>query len=159
MTGAVIVSMRVEATPLAAFRAFTEDIGVWWRPNALFQLTPRGDGRLRFEPGEGGRLIATFADGDDFVVGIITAWRPGAHLALSWRHATFSPEQSTELDVRFEAVGVDTRVTIEHRGWAQIPQDHAARHRCELSVFQRRQAEHWREGLLCLRARVRDISR
>ena len=56
MTAAVIVSIRVGATPLRAFEAFTEEIGEWWRPNPLFALTPRGDGRLRFEPGEGGRL-------------------------------------------------------------------------------------------------------
>jgi len=35
---------------------------------------------------------------------------------------------STQLDVRFEAVGDQTRVTVEHRGWDQIPQDHVARH-------------------------------
>ena len=54
MTAAVIVSIRVGATPLRAFEAFTEDIGEWWRPNPMFALTPRGDGHLRFEAGEGG---------------------------------------------------------------------------------------------------------
>src|SRR5262249_15633853 len=63
MTAAVIVSIRVGATPLRAFEAFTEEIGEWWRPNPLFALTPRGDGHLRFEPGEGGRLVATLANG------------------------------------------------------------------------------------------------
>src|SRR5262249_1316271 len=43
--------------------AFTEEIGEWWRPNPLFALTPRGDGHLRFEPGQGGRLVATLANG------------------------------------------------------------------------------------------------
>ena len=63
MTAAVIVSIRVDATPLRAFEAFTEEIGEWWRPNPLFTLTPRGDGHLRFEPGEGGQLVATLANG------------------------------------------------------------------------------------------------
>jgi hypothetical protein len=54
MTAAVIVSTRVDATRSRAFEAFTEEIGEWWRPNPLFVLTPRGDGHLRFEPGEGG---------------------------------------------------------------------------------------------------------
>src|SRR5262249_20232379 len=44
MTAAVIVSIRVSATPLRAFEAFTEEIGEWWRPSPLFALTPRGDG-------------------------------------------------------------------------------------------------------------------
>src|SRR5215475_6775282 len=63
MTAAVIVSIRVGATPLQAFEAFTAEIGEWWRPNPLFALTPRGDGHLRFEPGEGGRLVTTLANG------------------------------------------------------------------------------------------------
>jgi hypothetical protein len=42
MTAAIIVSIRVDATPLRAFEAFTEEIGQWWRPNPFFALTPRG---------------------------------------------------------------------------------------------------------------------
>lgn len=45
---AVIVSLRVKATPREAFDVFTQEIAAWWRPNGLFQLTPRGDGVLRF---------------------------------------------------------------------------------------------------------------
>lgn len=144
MTAAVIVSIRVAASPLRAFEAFTEEIGEWWRPNPLFMLTPHGGGRLRFEPGPGGRLVAALPDGEEFEVGRITVWRPGERLALTWRQATFVPDQSTALDVRFEPVGDETRVTVEHRGWDTIPQDHAARHGFELMLFQRRQAEHWR---------------
>ena len=147
MSAAVIVSIRVGAPPLQAFEAFTEEIGEWWRPNGLFALTPRGDGYLRFEPGEGGRLVATLANGKEFEVGRITVWRPGERLALTWRQASFAPDQSTELDVRFEAVGEETRVTVEHRGWDKIPQEHVARHGMELMLFQRRMAEHWRELL------------
>ena len=155
MTAAVIVSMRVGAAPLRAFDAFTEEIGEWWKPNPLFALTPRGDGHLRFEPGEGGRLVATLANGNEFEVGRITVWKPGERLALTWRQATFGPGQSTWLDVRFEAVGEETRVTVEHRGWDEIPQDHVARHGFELMLFQRRHAEHWRALLVSLDATLR----
>ncbi|OYW13798.1 MAG: SAM-dependent methyltransferase [Sphingomonadales bacterium 12-62-5] len=58
----------------------------------------------------------------------LTAWQRGQHLAFSWRQATFAPDQITHVDVRFEAVGEDTRVTVTHRGWDTIPQDHVARH-------------------------------
>jgi hypothetical protein len=152
MTAAVIVSIRVDATPLRAFEAFTAEIGSWWRPNPLFALTPRGDGELRFEPGEGGRLVASLSNGKEFEVGRITVWKPGERLALTWRQATFAPGQSTELDVRFEAVGDQTRVTVEHRGWDEIPRDHVARHGFELMLFQRRLAEHWRVLLAALEA-------
>ena len=144
MTAAVIVSIRVDATPLRAFEAFTAEIGEWWRPNSLFALTPRSDGHLRFEPGVGGRLVATLVNGTEFEVGRITVWRPGERLVLTWRQATFAPGQSTELEVRFEALGDVTRVTVEHRGWDGIPRDHVARHGFALMLFQRRQAEHWR---------------
>lgn len=142
MTSAVIVSLRVKATPQEAFEVFTREIGQWWRPNALFQLTPRGDGVLRFE--DGARLVTTLPDGKEFEIGRVTAWAPGERLAFSWRQATFAPEQQTFVEVRFEAVAEETRVTVEHRGWDTIPQEHAARHGFPLHVFQLRQAEHWR---------------
>lgn len=157
MTAAVIVSLRVGAPPARAFEAFTEEIGEWWCSHPLFQLTPDGDGYLRFEPGEGGRLIATLANGKQFEVGRITVWKPGERLALTWRQATFAPDQTTELDVRFEAIGDETRVTVEHRGWNLIPQDHAARHGFDLLLFQRRQADHWRILLASLNAVLREI--
>jgi hypothetical protein len=122
MSAAVIVSLRVAATPLRAFEVFTSEIGTWWVPNTLFRLTPDGDGRLRFEPGEGGRLVTTLDDGSEFEIGRISVWQPGERIALSWRQASFAPDQTTHLDVRFEAVGEETRVTVEHRGWDTIPQ-------------------------------------
>lgn len=152
MTAAVIVSIRVGAPPLRAFQAFTEEIGNWWRPNGLFSLTRQGDGRLRFEPGQGGRLVAELPDGSEFEVGRVNIWMPGERLALSWRQASFAPDQSTELDVTFEPVGDETRVTVEHRGWSRIPQEHAARHGMELILFQHRQVEHWRTLLASLKA-------
>ena len=50
MTAAVIVSIRVDATPLRAFEAFTEEIGVWWRPSSLFALASF-DAKLRRSSG------------------------------------------------------------------------------------------------------------
>jgi uncharacterized protein YndB with AHSA1/START domain len=150
MTAAVIVSLRVDASPLRAFEAFTEEIGEWWQSSPLFSLTPRGDGRLRFEPGEGGRLVTDLPTGRSFEIGRISVWEPGRRLVLSWRQATFRPDQTTELEVRFEAIGEQTRITVEHRGWDCIPQEHAARHGFELMLFQRRAAGHWRALLQSL---------
>lgn len=152
MTAAVIVSLRVAATPLRAFEAFTAEIGQWWVEDPMFRLTPRGDGALRFEPGEGGRLVTTLSNGHVFEVGRITVWRPGERLSLTWRQATFTPDQTTHLDVTFEPVGTETRITVEHRGWNTIPQHHVARHGFELIYFQRKLAEHWRALLGAMRA-------
>lgn len=142
---AVIVSLRVPATPQEAFDLFTGEIGAWWQPGALFQLTPRGDGTLRFE--DEARLVTQLPSGKVFEIGRVSAWQPGEYLAFSWRQATFAPGQLTHVDVRFEAVGEETRVTVEHRGWDSIPQDHVARHGFPLAATQMRLAEHWRAQL------------
>ena len=154
MTAAVIVSIRVSASPQRAFEVFTEEIGEWWSSHPLFPLSPGGDGVLRFEPGEGGRLVASLSDGDEFEVGRISVWAPGERLVLTWRHASFAADQTTEVEVRFEPVGEQTRVTVEHRGWDSIPQDHAARHGFDLILFQRRLSEHWRSCLVSLDAKL-----
>jgi uncharacterized protein YndB with AHSA1/START domain len=139
----VLVALRVDATPEQAFAAFTEEIGSWWRPNGLFQFTVGRSGTLRFEPGPAGRLLETYADGSSFVIGQVRTWDPPRHLAVEWRHASFADDQSTELHVRFEPAGAQTRVIVEHLGWDAIPSAHAARHGFPLAAFQLRFAEWW----------------
>jgi len=149
---AVLVAVRVPATPDETFDAFTDDIGLWWCPSALFQLTPRGDGTLSFENRE--RLITTLANGKVFEIGRVTAWERGARLAFTWRQATFTPDQITSVEVTFRAVGEDTRVTVTHRGWDSIPQEHVARHGFPLQATQGHLANAWRDGLAALAARL-----
>lgn len=149
---AVLVAVRVPATPEYAFDVFTDDIGLWWRPSALFQLTPRGDGTLSFENRE--RLITTLANGKVFEIGRVTAWERGARLAFTWRQATFTPDQITSVEVTFQAVGEDTRVTVTHRGWDTLPQEHVARHGFPLQATQGHLANAWRAGLAALAARL-----
>jgi uncharacterized protein YndB with AHSA1/START domain len=151
----VLLAIRVNASPARAFAAFTDDIAQWWRPNGLFQFTRRRDGVLSFEPGANGRLIERYVDGTVFVIGHVRIWDPPHRLVLSWRHESFAPDQSTELHVRFEEVGAQTRVTVEHFGWDKIPASHAARHGFPLPVFQRRFAEWWQVLLGNLRERSR----
>jgi hypothetical protein len=52
--------------------------------------------------------------------------------------------------VRFEPVGGETRVTVEHRGWETVPQEHVARHAFPDGVFLRRHAEWWQALLASL---------
>ncbi|MFI5265744.1 MAG: SRPBCC domain-containing protein [Chloroflexota bacterium] len=154
MASRVLVALRVAATPERAFAAFTEEIGSWWRHNGLFQFTPRHLGQLAFEPGLGGRLIESQPDGRVFEIGRITAWEPPSELAFQWRQASFSADQETEVHVRFELVGEETRVTVEHFGWDAIPAAHAARHGFPIDVFLRRSAEWWQELLSSYKARI-----
>ena len=143
MSSRVLVALRVAASPQRAFEAFVADIGLWWRPNPLFAFTPRSPGMLSFDPGEGGRLVETLPNGKVFEIGKIRVWAPPHRLVFGWRQATFQPEQDTEVEVRFDAVGDETRVTVEHTGWDSVPQDHVARHGFPAAVLLRRHGEWW----------------
>jgi uncharacterized protein YndB with AHSA1/START domain len=142
MTSKVYVALRVKASPERAFAAFVDEIGAWWRPSPLFQTTPR-PGRLSFEPGDGGRLIEMREGGKVFEIGTIRAWDPPRRLVFSWRQANFPLDLHTEVEVGFEAVGEETRVSIEHRGFDRVPAG-AARHGFPDQVLLMRLAEFWR---------------
>jgi uncharacterized protein YndB with AHSA1/START domain len=151
-----LVALRVPVPAARAFAAFTEQITEWWQPNGLFQFTDGHTGTLAFEPGPDGRLVETYPDGTSFVVGHIRAWEPPRRLVLSWRHASFAPDQETELHVRFDDVedaagaAAQTRVVVEHFGWDRIPPEHAARHGFPLATFQLRFAQWWQTLLQTL---------
>ena len=154
MTSRAIVSLRVAATPMRAFEAFTQEVGVWWRPNMLFQFTPRSPGIVSFEGGLGGRFIETLPSGKVFEIGRVTVWEPGVRLAFGWRQAAFTPDQHTEVEVRFDPVGAETRVTVEHRGWDSVLADHVARHGFPDALFLRRHGEWWSALLAALKGRI-----
>jgi uncharacterized protein YndB with AHSA1/START domain len=148
MTSRVYVALRVKATPERAFAVFTGEIGAWWRPSGLFQTTPRAPGVLSFEEtADGRRLIETLANGKVFQIGMVSAWEPPQRLVFSWRQAAFPPDLHTEVEVRFEAVGEETRVSVEHRGFDQVPADSAARHRFADPLLLTKLSEFWQAQL------------
>ena len=151
MTSKVFVALRVKATPERAFEAFTAEIGDWWRPSGLFQTTPRAPGRLSFEAG---RLVETLGNGKVFEIGKVLAWEPPARLVFSWRQASFPPDLVTEVEVTFEAVGQETRVSVEHRGFSQVPAESAARHGFPDQALLARLAEFWQAQIRAVGARV-----
>lgn len=143
MPASLLVAVRVAATPQRAFDAFVGEIGAWWQPNGLFEFRIGKSGVLAFEPGADGRLTETYQDGNVFEIGKITVWQPPERLAFTWRQASFRGEMLTNVEVRFQASGEETRVVVEHGGWDSVPQKHAARHGFPLGVFQQRHAEWW----------------
>ena len=157
MTSKVVVALRVAATPARAFEVFTRDIALWWRPNGLFQFTPKSPGVVSFEPGEGGRLVETLPGGKVFEIGRITTWAPPDRLAFGWRQATFAPGQATHVEVRFEPVGEETRVTVSHWGWDTVPAGHVARHGLADAYFLQRHATWWRHLLEAYQEGLRQI--
>ena len=119
----------------------------------MFRFTPRSPGRLAFEPpvdGAPGRFVERLPNGRTFVIGEVTTWDVGRRLVFGWRQATFSPEQHTEVEITFEPVGEETRVTVQHRGWDSVPQTHVAKHMMPATLFDRRHGEWWRTLLSAL---------
>ncbi len=154
MTSSVLVALRVKASPERAFDAFTREIGEWWRPDPLFAITPDGDGVLAFEGGENGSLVTHLANGKVFEIGRVREWRRGERLAFDWRQSTFAPHQLTRVEVTFTAVGGETRVTVRHFGWSEIPREHVARHGFPDPTTQIRAAEWWQRSLDSLSRRA-----
>lgn len=142
MASRVLISVRVKSTPARAFEVFTRDISLWWRPNPEFAFTPRSPGVMAFE--DQARLVERLASGKVFEVGRVTAWEPGVRLTFGWRQATFAPGQNTKVEVTFEAVGDETRVTVIHSGWDSVPREHVAKHGMDNAYFQKRHGEWWR---------------
>ena len=148
MSSRVVVALRIKAPPVRVFEAFTTEIAAWWRPNSLFAFTPRSPGIMAFETDENGhRLVERLPSGKVFEVGRVRVWEPGQRLVVGWRQATFAPGMDTEVEVRFEAVEDETRVTVEHRGWDSVPTAHVARHTFPDGLFLRRHGEWWRDLL------------
>lgn len=154
MSARVELALQVAATPERAFDVFTRETAAWWRPNALFGFTPRAPGVVAFEPGEGGRFTETRGDGKVFEIGRITAWEPGRRLAFTWRQASFTADQIASVEVRFDAVGGKTRVTLVHEGIHRLPDGHVARHGMDTLYYARRHAGWWRDLLEGLKAQA-----
>lgn len=156
MSSRLVIAVRVAASPARAFEVFTGQIGDWWSPDPMFRFTPRDPGVLAFEPGEGGRLVQTLPSGKVFEIGKVSVWTPPSRLVFGWRQATFAPDQMTQVEVRFEPVGEETRVTVEHIGWDTVPAPHAARHGFPDTIFLKRHAEWWQTLLQAYKARTVD---
>ncbi len=157
MTSRILVALRVPGPPGRAFAVFTEEIGEWWRDNPLFPFTPRGPGRVAFEPPRAdapGRFVERLPDGEVFVIGEVTTWEVGKRLAFGWQQASFALGQSTEVAVGFEAVGDETRVTVQHSGWDSVPPAHVARHGMPGTLFDQRHGLWWRLLLSSMRTRL-----
>ena len=87
-TATVRVSTIVEVDPQEAFRIFTEEVDLWWKRSPRFRQSSDPKGTLRFEPGEGGRLIEIADDLEDrqYEFGKVWVWKP-----LSGCVSSFAP--------------------------------------------------------------------
>ncbi|MEL6700880.1 MAG: SRPBCC family protein, partial [Pseudomonadota bacterium] len=121
----VVKTLSVPVTPQEAFTLFTVKMADWW-PLDSHSLTANEDtapgkvpDALHIDPRKGGLIEETKPDGTRHPWGTITAWEPGDRFAMTW-HVGRPEAEATFLDVRFEAQGTGTRITLIHDGWAVL---------------------------------------
>ena len=117
---AVRASVVVRAPIEHAFEVFTSDIGSWWPDSHHIGSVPMVAAYI--EPRVGGRWYELGDDGSECLWGVVLAWDPPKHVALSWHldgDFRYDPEitRSSRVDVRFRALDADTTlVELEHSG-------------------------------------------
>jgi uncharacterized protein YndB with AHSA1/START domain len=151
------VTVTVAVPPEVAFLVFTQEIDLWWRRGPRFRPMGRKPGVLHFEGRVGGRLFEAFGDGPAeqlIEMGRITVWEPPARLAFDWKNSTFAPDERTHVLVSFKDAHGKTEVTVEHRGWKALRDDHPARHGLVGSAFSRSLGMFWGDLMTSMREHV-----
>lgn len=148
--------VKVGVPPAEAFTIFTEEIDQWWRRGRRFRSAGARPGIIAIEPRVGGRMFESWERGDGrppqvLQTGRVVEWEPPHRFVLHWRNANFAPHEHTEVEVVFEPSGQGTAVTVTHRGWASIRDDHPARHGRPVPAFIGGLGRWWGELLTSLR--------
>lgn len=97
-------SVEVDADPETAFRIFTEEVDLWWVRGPINFYDASRLAELRMEPGQGGRVVEVYGNGDLYVRQRITVWEPGSRLMLR--------SADMEVDIRFASTEKGTRVDV-----------------------------------------------
>jgi uncharacterized protein YndB with AHSA1/START domain len=150
----VKVTTFVEVAPEDAFEVFTRETDLWWRRGPRYRADREKRSTIRFEPGEGGRLVESVDDGEPFEIGRVLVWEPPSRLVLQWRARNFAPGEHTRVSVVFEPQNGGTRVTLEHTGWEELRADHPVRHGLTGRAFEAMIGLWWGELTTSLRAHV-----
>ncbi len=155
------VSVAVAVEPASAFAIFTGEIDRWWRRGARFRNAGARRSFIRLEPEVGGRLFESIESGTMahvVEVGRVLVWDPPRRVTFSWRASNFAPHENTEVDVQFVAQRTGTLVTVTHRGFAALRDDHPVRHGLAGSAFCAQMGRWWGDQMTSLRERVAAVA-
>lgn len=138
-----------------AFEVFTREIDLWWRRGLRFRHFAGEHSIIAIEPFQGGRVFESAVEGGPaHEFGKVLEWNPPNRVRFEWRLSNFGPGERTEVDVHFEAMGDETRVTVTHRAWDGIRGDHPARHGQPPADFLRSLGMWWADQLRVFRLRA-----
>lgn len=115
-TDPIAFEYELRCSPEQAFRTYTERISEWWDPR--YTANPETLEAVLIEPGVGGRVYATHADGGEHVWGEVTAWEPSRRLAHTFTPAQ-DAEHPSEVAVEFVAREGGCTLRFAHGGWAE----------------------------------------
>jgi uncharacterized protein YndB with AHSA1/START domain len=114
-------SITVDVDIDRAFRVFTEQMTSWWPPEHHINAAPLAAALL--EPRVGGRWYELGTDGSECEWGVVLAWDPPRHVAVSWhldgdfQRYERDLTRTSRVDVRFRSLGRgSTLVELEHSG-------------------------------------------
>ena len=93
----LVVELRVDVPPAAAFATWTDRCRLWWPREHTVSGDPAA---ITFEPHPGGRIVETGRDGRDHTWGEVLEWRPPELLRYRW-HPFFAASEATEVTVTF----------------------------------------------------------
>lgn len=110
----ILIEVEVPRSPEEAFRLFTESIATWW-PLETHSIE-EGRAELHFEGRVGGDIYERLSDGRRHVWGTVLDWQPWSYVTFTW-HPGREPEGAQEVEIRFVATALGTRVSLVHRGW------------------------------------------
>lgn len=122
-------TITVKAPIEKVFQAYVERIDEWWPrqgQNFRYTFAPR-DGEpkhIRFEAKLGGRFYETFANGDEYVIGSITAYEPPHKLAYSWKSPNWNAD--TLIEVSFAQTSEGTTLSLRHSGFEALDEPELA---------------------------------
>lgn len=111
-------SVLVRCDPARAFAAFTAEIAQWW-PMQTHSVAEAQTRRVAIEPGIGGRIYETAADGAESDWGRVLTWLPPHGFSMTW-HPGRPADPHTVVELSFAAEGSATRVRLVHRGWEAL---------------------------------------
>ena len=151
MSDSVRVKTFVRVAQRRAFDVFTLELDAWWRTGPAYRIGGKQASAMRLEPALGGRVVERYGS-KEHVIGSITAWDPPNHFAFTWRGINFGDaDPSTTVEVWFEGTDEGTRVTLEHRGFGALRDDHPVRHGKPVDVFIRDLGMWWGSLVTSLR--------